>query len=274
MELVDIEECQPEGTAAGRKKSLWAKINNRTTYSYLINVVISILLLTCLVLVLYFFKEYLKTILYWVDLQDPRIIFLLFMGLFLIVSFPVTIGYLVLIITSGYLFGIVKGLGTVVVSANFGVAVAHFTLKMLRGYLPLDRLLKNETARALLKVISGPQAFKIVFFARLTPIPFGVQNTIFAVSEVGGCSYHVATLLGLLPAQAINVYLGSTLRSMHDVLHESHLTGYVVFAFQILIGITLMVWVVQKARKELTIAIMAAELGRDTLSSSSSSSIS
>ncbi|XP_068618473.1 transmembrane protein 64 [Battus philenor] len=274
MELVDVEECQPDGTAAGRKKSLWAKINNRTTYSYLINVVISILLLTCLVLVLYFFKEYLKTILYWVNLQDPKIIFLLFMGLFLIVSFPVTIGYLVLIITSGYLFGIVKGLGTVVVSANFGVAVAHFTLKLLREYLPLDRLLKNDTARALLKVISGPQAFKIVFFARLTPIPFGLQNTIFAVSDVGGCGYHLATLLGLLPAQVINVYLGSTLRSIHDVLHESHLTGYVVFAFQILIGITLMVWVVQKARKELTIAIMAAELGRDTLSSSSSSTIS
>lgn len=274
MEIVDVEECQPDPTAVTRNKSLWAKINNRTTYSYLFNIVVSILLLTCLVLVLYFFKEYLKTILYWVDAQDPWIIFLLFMGLFLIVSFPVTIGYLVLIITSGYLFGIVQGLVTVLVSANFGVAVAHFTLKALRNYLPLDRLLKNETARALLKVISGPQAFKIVFFARLTPIPFGLQNTIFAVSDVGGCGYHLATMLGLLPAQVINVYLGSTLRSMHDVLHESHLTGYIVFAFQILIGITLMVWVVQKARKELTIAIMAAELGRETISTSSSSSIS
>lgn len=180
MEIVDVEDGQADPSAVTRKKSLWAKINNRTTYSYLFNIVISILLLTCLVLVLYFFKEYLKTILFWVDAQDPKIIFLLFMGLFLIVSFPVTIGYLVLIITSGYLFGILKGLGTVVVSANFGVA--HFTLKMLRGYLPLDRLLKNDTARALLKVISGPQAFKIVFFARLTPIPFGLQNTIFAVS--------------------------------------------------------------------------------------------
>lgn len=182
MEIVDVEECQPDPVAATRKKSLWAKINNRTTYSYLFNILVSIVLLTCLVLVLYFFKEYLKTILYWVDAQDPWIIFLLFMGLFLVVSFPVTIGYLVLIITSGYLFGIIQGLGTVLVSANFGVAIAHFTLKALRNYLPLDRLLKNETARALLKVISGPQAFKIVFFARLTPIPFGLQNTIFAVS--------------------------------------------------------------------------------------------
>ncbi|XP_013188588.2 transmembrane protein 64 [Amyelois transitella] len=270
MEIVDIEECRPEPIVV-RKKSLWAKINNRTTYSYLFNIVISVLMLTCLVLVLYFFKEYLKKILTWVNSQDAWVVLLLCLGLFLIVSFPIAIGYLVLIITSGYLFGILKGLGTVIVSANFGVAVAHYTLRAMRSYLPLERFLDNETARALLKVISGPQAFKIVFFARLTPIPFGLQNTIFAVSDVQGCGYHIATLIGLLPAQVINVYLGSTLRSIHEVLDNSHVTGYIVFAFQILIGITLMVWVVQKARKELTFAIMAAELGREAISSSSSS---
>lgn len=181
---MDVEECRSEPSAVTRKKSLWAKINNRTTYSYLFNVVISIILLTCLVCVLYFFKEYMRPILAWVDRQDAWIVFLMFLGLFLIVSFPVTIGYLVLIITSGYLFGILQGLGTVLVSANFGVAVAHYTLRALRSFLPLDRLLSNETARALLKVISGPQALKIVFFARLTPVPFGLQNTIFAVSFV------------------------------------------------------------------------------------------
>lgn len=183
MAVVDIE-CQPDSVAVSRKKSLWAKINKRPCFSYLFNIVVSVLLLTCLILVLYFFKEYLRVILVWVDEQNPWIIFLLFMGLFLLVSFPVAIGYLLLIITSGYLFGIVKGLGTVLVSANFGVAVAHFTLKALRNYLPLGWLLKHDTARALLKVIAGPQAFKIVFFARLTPLPFGLQNTIFAVSTL------------------------------------------------------------------------------------------
>ncbi|RVE47402.1 hypothetical protein evm_008001 [Chilo suppressalis] len=90
------------------------------------------------------------------------------------------------------------------------------------------------------------------------------------VSDVRGCGYHIATMLGLFPAQLINVYLGSTLRSIHEVLDDSHVTGYIVFVCQILIGVTLMVWVVQKARKELTIAIMAAE----SISSSSSSTIS
>lgn len=37
-------------------------------------------------------------------------------------------------------------------------------------------------ANAIVRVISGPLCFKIVICARLTPIPFGLQNTIFAVS--------------------------------------------------------------------------------------------
>lgn len=78
------------------------------------------------------------------------------------------------------------------------------------------------------------------------------------MSAVNPRSYHTATLLGLLPAQIINVYLGSTLRSMHDVLndHQTKLTGYSVFAVQVLIGVALMVWVVQKARTELSTALL------------------
>lgn len=141
------------------------------------------------------------------------------------------------------------------------------------------RLIKNETGRAILRVIAGPRAFKVVLFCRLTPIPFGLQNTIFGVSgqlqeagtylftnsntfqvsTVSSRSYHTATLLGLLPAQTINVYLGSTLRSMRDVLndHRTAFAGYAVFAVEVLVGVLLMVWVVQKARIELSNALLA-----------------
>lgn len=66
-------------------------------------------------------------------------------------------------------------------------------------------------------------------------------------------SYYLATLIGLFPAQFINVYIGSSLRSMHDVLHNhsTALTSYGVFAVQICIGLVLMAWVVHKAKKEL-----------------------
>lgn len=56
------------------------------------------------------------------------------------------------------------------------------TISMLN--LSIFRLIKNETGRAILRVIAGPRAFKVVLFARLTPIPFGLQNTIFGVIKL------------------------------------------------------------------------------------------
>lgn len=88
-----------------------------------------------------------------------------------------------------------------VIGANLGVFIAHTIIKKVQQLLPIHkyfpvkpvkapkrtnsiflfRLLKNDTGRAILRVISGPKAFKVVLFSRLTPIPFGLQNTIFGV---------------------------------------------------------------------------------------------
>ncbi|XP_060658026.1 protein maelstrom isoform X2 [Drosophila sulfurigaster albostrigata] len=127
------------------------------------------------------------------------------------------------------------------------------------------RLIKNETGRAILRVISGPKAFRVVLFTRLTPIPFGLQNVIFGISSIKARDYHLATFLGLLPAQTINVYLGSTLRSMHEVLNDNDtkLTGYISFVFEVICGVALMFWVVQKARKELSETLLESDYSND-----------
>jgi protein maelstrom len=48
----------------------------------------------------------------------------------------------------------------------------------------------------------------------------------------------LATAMGLLPTQVINVYLGSTLRSMRDVLTDDNTatTGYIVFCIQVILN--------------------------------------
>ncbi|XP_050097260.1 uncharacterized protein LOC126578596 [Anopheles aquasalis] len=240
-----------------------AKSHRKSMFSYLLPLC---LLLGVLVLI-YSFRDTAKHALFWVEMQNEWIIFVIFLCMFTIVSFPVTVGYLVLIIASGYLFGFVRGLLTVVIGANLGVAIAHNTLKLLQSKLPVHKLIKNETGRAILRVISGPRAFKIVLFARLTPIPFGLQNTIFGISAVNTRSYHAGTLLGLLPAQTINVYLGSKLRSIHEVLNDHNaalgLAGYGVFVVEVIVGAALMVWVIQKARMELSAALLATEADSD-----------
>ena len=64
---------------------------------------------------------------------------------------------------------------------------------------------------------SKRDAFQLVLLSRLTPIPFGLQNSFFAISPMSTFKYLQASCLGLLPCQIINVYLGSTLRSMEEV---------------------------------------------------------
>ncbi|XP_052861400.1 transmembrane protein 64 [Anopheles cruzii] len=241
-----------------------AKLHRKSVFNYLLPLCV----LVGLLILIYSFRETAKGVLYWIETQNSWVIFVIFLCMFTIVSFPVTVGYLVLIIASGYLFGFgLRGLLTVVIGANLGVAVAHNTIKALQSKLPLHKLIKNETGRAILRVISGPRAFKIVLFARLTPIPFGLQNTIFGISSVNTRSYHAGTIIGLLPAQTINVYLGSKLRSIHEVLNDHNaalgLAGYGVFVVEVIVGAALMVWVIQKARMELSAALLATEADSD-----------
>uniref|UniRef100_A0A182MGN8 VTT domain-containing protein n=1 Tax=Anopheles culicifacies TaxID=139723 RepID=A0A182MGN8_9DIPT len=228
----------------------------------MLNLLLPLCLLIGIMMLIYAFWDTAKGVLFWIETQNTWIIFVIFLCMFTIVSFPVTVGYLVLIIASGYLFGFVRGLLTVLIGANLGVAIAHNTIKSLQSKLPVHKLIKNETGRAILRVISGPRAFKIVLFARLTPIPFGLQNTIFGISSVNTRSYHAGTVIGLLPAQTINVYLGSKLRSIHEVLNDHNaalgLAGYGVFAVEMIVGIALMIWVVQKARLELSAALLTS----------------
>ncbi|XP_067000812.2 protein maelstrom isoform X2 [Anabrus simplex] len=76
------------------------------------------------------------------------------------------------------------------------------------------------------------------------------------VSDINPRIYFIASFLGLIPAQVINIYLGSSLRSMEEVLSNKSTaaTGVIVF-FQITIGISLMLYVLVKARQELRKAL-------------------
>lgn len=127
-------------------------------------------------------KTYVKALLMWLSYQDTVLVYFLFIVLFTLVSFPFLWGYMLLVLSSGYLFGMLHGLVTVVLSANIGVALAHYSIRAFHRKYPICKLEKSEHAQAVLRVIGGPQAMKIVLFCRLSPIPFGLQNTIFAVS--------------------------------------------------------------------------------------------
>ncbi|XP_075164318.1 uncharacterized protein LOC142236921 isoform X2 [Haematobia irritans] len=246
------------------RSSICFRANAFISRNWYLSYLVPLSILLALMFVAYLTRDYAKRLLFWIETQNSWIIFAVFMLLFIIVSFPIVVGYFVLMITAGYLFGLIRGFLTVILGANMGIAIAHLTLRSLKHRLPVQKLIKNETGRAILRVISGPRAFRVVLFTRLTPIPFGIQNAIFGVSTINPKVYHTATFLGLLPAQLINVYLGSTLRSMHEVLnnHGTAITGYISFGVEVVCGIALMFWVVQKARKELSETLLT-DIGND-----------
>ncbi|XP_059219649.1 transmembrane protein 64 isoform X1 [Stomoxys calcitrans] len=246
------------------RSSICFRANAFVSRNWYLSYLVPLSILLALMFVAYLTRDYAKRLLFWIETQNPWVIFAVFMLLFIIVSFPIVVGYFVLMITAGYLFGLIRGFLTVILGANMGIAIAHLTLRSLKHRLPVQKLIKNETGRAILRVISGPRAFRVVLFTRLTPIPFGIQNAIFGVSTINPKVYHTATFLGLLPAQLINVYLGSTLRSMHEVLnnHGTAITGYISFGVEVICGIALMFWVVQKARKELSETLLT-DIGND-----------
>ncbi|XP_064214518.1 transmembrane protein 64 [Tribolium castaneum] len=206
-------------------------------------------------------KLYIKFILLWLENQDPLVISATLNILFILVSLPISIGYIVLVVAEGYLFGFARGLILTIIGANLGLLVAHNILRLVGHHKSIYKYTQNDTAQAIMRLISGPLCFKIVFCSRLTPIPFGLQNTIFALSNVNAKIYHLASLLGLMPAQAVGVYIGTTLRSMQDVLEDRPAsTGtYIFISVQLVVVVVLMLWFSAKARAELMRALAEAE---------------
>ena len=132
-------------------------------------------------------RDYLKFLLLWMEQINLWAATVIFAVLFTLVSFPMMWGYIVLNVAAGYLYGVALGSIIVIVCAFIGVFIGHELTKRFLNEYVLSKIatgLGNESLRAILRVIEGGRAFKVVALARLTPIPFGLQNGIFAVSKL------------------------------------------------------------------------------------------
>lgn len=90
------------------------------------------------------FKSTTKDLLQWIEIQNVWTTFFIFLLLFTLVSFPIAVGYLVLIISCGYMFSLWRGLMVAMIGANLGVAIAHYTMRGLHKHLPIHRWENNS----------------------------------------------------------------------------------------------------------------------------------
>ncbi|KAK0144974.1 Transmembrane protein 64 [Merluccius polli] len=205
-------------------------------------------------------RRHLRGLLLWVEGLDGAVGALLFTVGFIAVSFPCSWGYIVLNVAAGYLYGFLPGVGLVAVGVLIGTFAAHLVCKRLLSGWVAGKVGSSERLSAVIRVVEGGSGLKVVALSRLTPIPFGLQNAVFSITDVSLPNYLVASSVGLLPTQLLNSYLGTTLRTMEDVIAEQSVSGYLVFSLQIVISIGLMFYVVHRAQLELNAAIAACQM--------------
>lgn len=134
----------------------------------------------CVFLVL--LRGYVKYVLLSLEETDLWVSFIVFSMLFTVVSFPLTWGYILLNIAAGYLYGLCVGVFVVMTCALCGLSIAHVIIRKFLAKCIMTRI-NNHSVRAIMRVIDSGHGFRVVVLSRLTPIPFGLQNGLFAVSH-------------------------------------------------------------------------------------------
>lgn len=152
---------------------------------------------------------------------------------FIPVSMPFIMGYTPLTFATGYMYGVQQGILTSSLGAMLGSAVSFFLIRATCRESLRARLNHDARFRGFMSAVEF-HGFKVVVLMRCVPIPFGLQNSLFAVSPIGWFKYLVASFLGLLPAQIMGNYFGSTLHGFADILsgryEVSGVQAYMIYA--------------------------------------------
>ncbi|XP_062917577.1 transmembrane protein 64 isoform X3 [Mobula hypostoma] len=164
--------------------------------TYCLNNCLKSFLLICALTIVCFIslalvRRYLKDLLLWVESLDSLVGALLFIVGFIAVSFPCSWGYIVLNVAAGYLYGFMLGLGLVVIGVLIGTFIAHLVCKRLLTVWVSAKVRANDQLSAVVRVVEGGSGLKVVALARLTPIPFGLQNAVFSICISVGLMFYV-----------------------------------------------------------------------------------
>uniref|UniRef100_A0A0B6ZRU6 VTT domain-containing protein n=1 Tax=Arion vulgaris TaxID=1028688 RepID=A0A0B6ZRU6_9EUPU len=222
----------------------------------LVSAAVSLILLFFLV----FGHRYIYSVLLWMEHTDPKISVLVLAALFIIICFPVAWGLSILMVTAGYLYGLMYGQLVVTVSLTIGLAMSTPIMRaMCSDYL--WSLFYSRKTEVIMNVLSGPQGMRVIALTRLTPIPFGLQNALFSLSSISLTRYLISSIVGLIPMTLLNCYMGTTLRNIQDLVSDgvNSIGGYLIFGGQILITVILLWFMVRKAKVELKKAMIETD---------------
>lgn len=109
---------------------------------------------------------------------------------------------------AGFTFGLMNGLLAVMSGIAIGAAVGF----LIARYAARETVAKTigENARfAAIDDAIAKEGWKIVGLLRTLPVPFGITNYLYGLTAIGFWRYMAATMVGMLPANILFVYLGA-----------------------------------------------------------------
>lgn len=136
-----------------------------------------------------------------------------FAALYLVVTVALLPAWL-LTLGGGVVFGVVKGVAIVSVSATLGAAAAFLIGRHFAREWISRKLAGNARFRAIDDAVAR-EGWKIVLLVRLSPVlPFTLLNYAFGLTRVPFAHYVLASWIGMLPGTAMYVYVGSLAGSL------------------------------------------------------------
>jgi len=162
------------------------------------------------------FLEWVKKIGYWGNL--------LFVIAFTLTGLPfMLIGYTPLGLAAGFIYGqdglilgILNASVTVLIGTITGSILGFWSCRVLcKGWFQ-RKINESPTLQAFMHTMES-KGFYLILIMRMAPIPFGVQNGLFSVSNVSVLSFSVATIVGLVPEILMLVYMGTTMADLTSI---------------------------------------------------------
>ena len=126
-------------------------------------------------------------------------------------------------IAAGILFGMAGGMAGVITGSTIGAAAGFLVSRYLARERFAKLLQKHRKFASIDKAIRH-EGWKIVGLLRMCPLPFGLSNYAYGLTSVSFGHYLVATMIGMLPGEAVFVYLGAAGKQMlnsSDSVHSS-----------------------------------------------------
>ena len=135
-------------------------------------------------------------------------------------------------VVGGLLFGVPGGLAGTIAGSTLGAAMG-FLFSRYVARARVAKLLSRNPKFLMIDDAIHREGWKIVGLLRLCPLPFGLSNYAYGLTKVTFPHYLLATMVGMLPGEAVVVCLGAAGRQLGDVNGSPAvkvLTGFGVLA--------------------------------------------